>query len=198
MATYPDRMTDTAIDGVLTAAPPTFTDEEAAGLARDLFGVAGVATSVASERDQTFLLDGDRPAVLKLSNAAEDPARLDLEAQAAQRVAQIDPGIPVALPWLVPDTPYPPDEPAAYRAATQRAGATHHVRMYDRLPGRAWVSGASLSDEAVRDWGTMAARVGKALTGVLAPVGCPRDALGRAARAPAPADARRGPGPGDP
>ena len=183
-------MTDTAIDRVLTAAPPTFTDEEAATLARDLFGVDGVATSVASERDQTFLIDGDRPAVLKLSNAAEDPARLDLEALAAQRVAQIDPAIPVALPWLVPGAPLPSDDPAAYRAATRGAGGTHHVRMYDRLPGRAWVHGASLSDEAVRDWGTMAARVGRALRGLLAPVGGPGDALGRPARAAPPADAR--------
>jgi len=98
-------MTDTAIDEVLTAAPPTFTDEEAAALARELFGVDGAATSVASERDQTFLIDGERPAVLKLSNAAEEPARLDMEALAAQRVAQIDPDIPVALPWLVPGRP---------------------------------------------------------------------------------------------
>jgi 4-aminobutyrate aminotransferase-like enzyme/Ser/Thr protein kinase RdoA (MazF antagonist) len=159
-------MTDTAIDGVLTAAPPTFTVEEAASLAGELFGVEGVALAVASERDQTFLIDGERPAVLKVSNAAEDPARLDMEALAAQRVAQIDPDLPVALPWLVPGTAQRPDRPAAYRAATVgRGGGTHHVRMYDRLPGRARVTGASLSDEAIRDWGTMAARVGRALRG---------------------------------
>jgi 4-aminobutyrate aminotransferase-like enzyme/Ser/Thr protein kinase RdoA (MazF antagonist) len=158
-------MTNTAVDRVLTAAPPAFTGEEAAALAHDLFGVDGSAVSADSERDQTFLIDGDRPAVLKISNAAEDPARLDMEALAAQRVAQIDPEIPVALPWRVPGTPNPPDDPAAYRATTQGRDGTHHVRMYDRLPGRAWVSGKSLSDEAIRDWGTMAARVGRALRG---------------------------------
>ncbi len=159
-------MTQTAVDEVLTAAPPTFTEAEAAALARDLFGVEGTAAAVDSERDQTFLIDGDRPAVLKISNAAEDPARLDMEALAAQRVAQIQPDIPVALPWLVPGTPLQPDDPAAYRAPTDgRAGTHHHVRLYDRLPGRSWVQGASLSDEAIRDWGTMAARVGKALRG---------------------------------
>ncbi len=159
---YPEAMTDTAIDGVLTAAPPTFTDDEAAALARDLFGVEGVATSVASERDQTFLIDGDRPAVLKLSNAAEDPARLDMEALAVQRVAQIDPELPVALPWLVPGGVHEAGDPASYRAAIQGPTGTHHVRMYDRLPSRRW---SRLSDEAVRDWGTMAARVGRALRG---------------------------------
>ena len=63
--------------------------------------------------------------------------------------------------------------------------------MYDRLPGRASVHGASLSDEAVRDWGTMAARVGRDAARLLAPVGGPGDALGRPARAPPAADARR-------
>ena len=36
-------MTEAAVDRVLTAAPPTFTEDEAAALARDLFGVEGVA-----------------------------------------------------------------------------------------------------------------------------------------------------------
>ncbi len=93
-ATYAGGVTEAAIDRVLTAAPPTFTEDEAAHLARELFGVSGAAVAVASERDQTFLIDGDRPAVLKISNAAEDPAQLDLEALAAQRVAQVDPELP--------------------------------------------------------------------------------------------------------
>ena len=155
-----------AIDEVLTAAPPTFTPADAAALARDLFGVDGTAVATDSERDQTFLLDAARPAVLKISNAAEDPSRLDMEALAAQRVAQIDPGVPVALPWRVPGRAGPQDDPAAYRVPTRGAdGALHHVRMYDRLPGRSWVRGADLPDDAVRDWGTMAARVGRALRG---------------------------------
>jgi 4-aminobutyrate aminotransferase-like enzyme len=158
-------MSDTAVDRVLTAAPPTFTDEEAAGLARGLFGIDGTAISTASERDQTFLIDGDRPSVLKISNAAEDPTRLDLEALAVQRIAQVDPDIPLALPWPVPGASHRPDDPARYRTTTQGPDGTHHVRMYDRLPGRSWVSGASLPDEAIRDWGTMAARVGRALRG---------------------------------
>ncbi len=151
-------MTETAVDRVLTAPPPTFTEEEAADLARELFGVSGVASSAASERDQTFLIDGDRPSVLKISNAAESPAQLDMEALAAQRVVQIDPALPVALPWLAPGSD-------VHRAPIYRGNDTHFARMYDRLPGRASVDGASLSDEAIRDWGTMAARVGRTLRG---------------------------------
>ena len=145
-------------DGVLTAPPPAFNEEEAASLAREVFGVEGVAVSATSERDQTFLISGARMAVLKISNAAEDPAQLDMEALAAQRVADVEPELPIALPWLVPGT-------SAYRAPVVRGDQTHWARMYDRLPGRASVRGSSLSDAAVLDWATMAARVGRALRG---------------------------------
>jgi 4-aminobutyrate aminotransferase-like enzyme/Ser/Thr protein kinase RdoA (MazF antagonist) len=155
-------MTDAAIDPVLSASRPTLTAEEAAAVARELFGLEGVARAAESERDQTFLIDGDRPAVLKISNAAEDPARLDLEAMAAQRIAVVDRGMPVALPWLVPGT-------NAYRAPIRKGADTHYARMYDRLPGRSSVRGTSLSDDAIRDWGTMAARVGRALRGLFHP-----------------------------
>jgi 4-aminobutyrate aminotransferase-like enzyme len=158
-------MREHAADPVLTAPVPAFTDGDAAALARQYFGVEGVARSVPSERDQTFLVDGDRPAVLKISNAAEDPTRLDMEALAAQRVAQLDPDLPVALPWRVPGTFGTDDDPTAYRATQRAADGVHYVRMYDRLAGRASVHGATLRDDAVRDWGTMAARVGRALRG---------------------------------
>jgi 4-aminobutyrate aminotransferase-like enzyme/Ser/Thr protein kinase RdoA (MazF antagonist) len=151
-------VTQTGVDGVLTAPVPHFTEQQAATLARELFGVEGVAAETNSERDQAFLIDGDRPAVLKISNAAEDPAQLDLEALAVQRIAQVDPGIPVALPWLVPGT-------QDYRAAVQRGSDTHWARLYDRLPGRTWVDGRTLSDGAIGAWGTMAARVGRGLRG---------------------------------
>jgi 4-aminobutyrate aminotransferase-like enzyme/Ser/Thr protein kinase RdoA (MazF antagonist) len=159
-------MHEHAVDPVLTAPVPTFTDEHAAAFAGEYFGVEGAAQAVPSERDQTFLVDGDRPAVLKISNAAEDPSRLDMEALAVQRVAQVDPGLPVALPWQVPGAiATAVDDPTAYRATLPAADGVHYIRMYDRLPGRASVHGATLSDDAVRGWGAMAARVGRALRG---------------------------------
>jgi 4-aminobutyrate aminotransferase-like enzyme/Ser/Thr protein kinase RdoA (MazF antagonist) len=159
-------MADPIVDPVLTAPVPSFTEADAALLAREYFGLEGTARSAPSERDQTFLVDGDRPAVLKISNAAEDPSRLDMEALAAQRVALVDPDLPVALPWRVPGaTSAVDDDPTAYRATLPAADGMHYVRMYDRLPGRASVHGATLSDNAVRGWGTMAARVGRALRG---------------------------------
>jgi Ser/Thr protein kinase RdoA (MazF antagonist) len=152
-------MSDAVVDPVLTEQPPSFTSEEAEAFARELFGVVGTATATNSERDQAFLIDGDEAAVLKISNAAESTDQLDMEALAVQHIALVDPEIPVALPKPVPG------EPGSFRASIERGGQTHWVRLYDRLPGRAWVDGPSLSDDAIRDWGTMAARVGRALRG---------------------------------
>ena len=134
-------MTEAVVDRVLTAPPPTFSEDEAADLARDLFGVDGAAVSVASERDQAWLIDGDRPAVLKISNAAEDPAQLDLEALAAQRVAWSNPSCRSRCRGSFPERL----TIRAIRAPTARPSsgrATHYARMYDRLPGRTSVVGA--------------------------------------------------------
>lgn len=167
-------MADRIADEVLTSVPPAFSEIEAAAIARELFRVDGAARAAGSERDQTFLLDGDRPAVLKISNAAEDPDRLDMEALAAQRIALVDPELPVPLPWRVPGALSGPDavddDPGAYRAEVRSAdGAVHHARLYDRLPGHANVLGATLSDDAVRAWGAAAARVARALRGFAHP-----------------------------
>ena len=74
--------------------------------------------------ERWHLIDGPRPVVLKISNAAEDPAQLDFEALAAQRVALVDAELPVALPLPVPGTTNGPDDPRAYRAEEvgQRTG----------------------------------------------------------------------------
>src|SRR3712207_3178246 len=81
-----------------------------------------------------------------------------MEALAAQRIVEIEPDLPVALPWPVRGT-------ADYRAPVHSGPDTHWARMYDQLPGRTGVPGAQLSDDAIRDWATMAARVGRALRG---------------------------------
>jgi 4-aminobutyrate aminotransferase-like enzyme len=158
-----------AVDRVLSAERPSFTSSDAEAIARTAFGVEGTATEVDSERDQTFLIGGERPSVLKISNAAEQPAQLDMEALAAQRVVQVDAGLPVALPWPVPGSDSRGDDPGAFRARIDGTGDSHWTRLYDRLPGHASVRGFTLSDAAVRDWGTMVARVGRALRGLWHP-----------------------------
>ncbi|HEY4237167.1 MAG TPA: hypothetical protein VGM45_07515, partial [Gaiellaceae bacterium] len=64
------------MSSVLDSAPPRFTAEEAARIAADVYGVHGAASPLGSERDQAFLLENG---VLKISNAREDEAVLDLE-----------------------------------------------------------------------------------------------------------------------
>ncbi len=129
---------------VLEAAAPAFTTEQAARIAAELFDIHGGATDLGSERDQTFLIDdGGAGGILKISNSAEDPAVLDLEAAAIAHVAAVDPELPVARP----------------RARARYEG--HHVRLFERLHGRK--GGPELPDAAVRAYGETHARLNVAL-----------------------------------
>jgi Ser/Thr protein kinase RdoA (MazF antagonist) len=58
---------------------PRFTDAQASRMARELFGIDGAATPLASERDQNFRIGADF--VLKIANLTE--IRAFLEAQHA-------------------------------------------------------------------------------------------------------------------
>ena len=102
---------DTAVDAVLTGATPRLTAADAVDLGATLFGVsARAARDLGSERDRAFVLhdDGGAPvAVLKVSNSAEDPEVLDMEAAAALHVSAVDPALRVALPWRPVSTSEP-------------------------------------------------------------------------------------------
>ena len=70
---------------------PAFTPEDAAALARRLYGIDGRATPLPSERDQNFRLDADGARyVLKIANPAEDEAVLELQNAAMTRLAAQD------------------------------------------------------------------------------------------------------------
>ena len=165
-------------DAVLAATPPDFDEAAVLEVAARTFDVRpAAARDLGSERDQTFLLlDGsDAPiAVMKLSNAAEDPATLDMEALAVHHAIRVDPGLPLALPWRVPGGSAAGagperDDPAAFRAVFTHGGGSHHVRMYDVLPGRGRTDALELSDAALGDWGETTARLGRALRGFFHP-----------------------------
>ena len=93
--------TPTGFDAVLAASPPDLDERAVLDIAARTFGVpAAAARDLGSERDRTFLLSdgGSAPlAVMKLSNAAEDPATLDMEALAVLHAASVDPGLPLAF-----------------------------------------------------------------------------------------------------
>jgi 4-aminobutyrate aminotransferase-like enzyme/Ser/Thr protein kinase RdoA (MazF antagonist) len=104
---------------------------------------------------------------MKLSNAAEDPATLDMEVLAVLHAARVDPDLPLAHPWRVPGTVG--DEPAAFRATFAHGDGGHHVRLYDVLPGRQRMDPRLLGDAALIAWGETTARLGRALRGFFHP-----------------------------
>ena len=161
------------MDPVLAAARPSFEAAEVIDIARRTFDVdADGARDLGSERDQTFLLldrDAAPLAVMKVSNAAEDPATLDMEALGVIHASRVDPTLPLAIPRLTPGASPGSSDPETRRALHRARDGDHHVRMYSVLPGRGRVEAIELSDAALVAWGEMAARVGRALRGFFHP-----------------------------
>ncbi|MFP5341537.1 MAG: aminotransferase class III-fold pyridoxal phosphate-dependent enzyme [Candidatus Limnocylindria bacterium] len=155
----------TAIDPVLLAAPPRIDPARAVDVARTAFGIDAVAVrDLGSERDRAFLLldaAGAGLAVVKVSNTAEDPATLDMEAEAVVHAARVDPGLPLAVPRATSD--------GARRVAIESDEGIHHVRAYDVLPGRGRSDPRDLPDAAFVGWGETTARIGRALRGFMHP-----------------------------
>ena len=158
------------IDAVLTAGPPRFDGAQATALGEACFGVhADAAVSLGSERDQTFLLTSAQApvAVLKVSNAAESTATLDMEALVVAHVARVDPSLPVARP-LPRRGAADPEDPASYRALTgvvTGGDGGHWCRAYPVIAGRMRCRPAELSDHAVIAWGETVARLARATRG---------------------------------
>ncbi len=167
-------VSSTAIDAVLQTQPPAFTPEQACEIGLATFGIeASGAKSLGSERDQAFMLtgpSGSDVAVLKVSNPAEDPAMLDMEAMAALHAARCDPGLTIAMPRITPAARASrPAELAEFRARWNDHGAGHWVRAYDVLPGRIRLDPLTLPDPALTAWGETTARLGLALRGFIHP-----------------------------
>ena len=155
---------------VLSAEPPRFSAGQAAEIAAACFGLRGTASGLDSERDQNFLItdDGGERAVLKISNASEPVGVVEMEIAAALHAKRTDPELPIALPRRLPGASG--SEPAAHRATTEGAGgASHHVRVYDFMPGDADVDPLSLGGDELWDFGRVLARLGRALRGFFHP-----------------------------
>ena len=162
-------VSSTGIDAVLHAQPPAFSPEQACEIGMAAFGVGATdAKSLGSERDQAFLLTGPSgSAVLKVSNPAEDPAMLDMEAMAALHAARCDQGLTIALPRRRTG---PGDAGlAGYRVRWLQDGTGYWTRAYDLLPGRARLDPLTLPDQALTAWGETTARLGLALRGFIHP-----------------------------
>ena len=151
---------------VLEATPPSFTADDVARIAAELFGLDGAVTDLGSERDQTFLAEGQAGSgVLKISNLGEQAATLDFEAEAILHILRVDPELPVARPRAVSDAA----GAAAYRTTVEGPDGTHFVRLFERMYGRSGAAAPDLSDAAVRDYGETHARLNLALRGFFHP-----------------------------
>jgi Ser/Thr protein kinase RdoA (MazF antagonist) len=76
---------------------------EAVDLARTLYSVSGQAMRLATEKDDTFCLNGvdGRRFILKISNPAEAPTEVLVQIRLIQHVTRADPSLP--LPRVIPD-----------------------------------------------------------------------------------------------
>ncbi|MGI9005651.1 MAG: phosphotransferase [Streptosporangiaceae bacterium] len=172
----------TGIDAVLEAPPPAFSPALACDAGRTGFGLdAAGASGLGSERDQAFLLRdaaGVATGVLKVSNQAEDPAMLDMEALATFHAIRVDQELTIALPRRTvragrepapPGDDAPGDDVPGRRLRWEHDGAPYWVRAYDVLPGRARLDPLTLPDGALSSWGETTARLGRALRGFIHP-----------------------------
>src|SRR5215218_11504404 len=153
---------------VLEATPPSFSADDVARIAAELFGLDGAVTDLGSERDQTFLAEGSTGSgVIKISNLGEQAMTLDLEAEAILHIARVDPELPVARPQVVSDA----EGASAYRTTVEGPDGTHFVRLFERLQGHGGDGDAApdLPDAAVRAYGATHARLNLALRGFFHP-----------------------------
>lgn len=152
--------------GVLASAAPQFPDEAIGKLVLDAYGVEGrVLKRLNSERDQVVLFGDDRhQLVVKLSNESESASNIDLEEAAALWAVSADPLLPLSTPL--------PVRGSESRHTTTRhpeTGASHFLRAYDRLSGRAGLEGGDLAADTVVAYGATTARTARALRGFFHP-----------------------------
>jgi 4-aminobutyrate aminotransferase-like enzyme/Ser/Thr protein kinase RdoA (MazF antagonist) len=147
---------------VLEADPPALTAGDATAIARTVFALEGTAEPLVSERDQNFrLADADGAAwVLKVSNAAEDRAAIEMEVAAVARIAAVDPALPVPVARATVG--------GATVGTAKIGGVDHLVRMLPLLPGRT-ASPSELDTDAIGAIGEVVARLGLALRGFFHP-----------------------------
>lgn len=84
------------LDGVLEAPPVAVSAADVVEILRRRFGLSGSMRALASERDANFRIDtAEASYLLKITNAAEDPAVTDLQTTALRHLERSMPSLPV-------------------------------------------------------------------------------------------------------
>ena len=148
----------TAEHDVFQQPAPAFSPDELIAIVGDRFSAVGAPSHVAaldSERDQNARITGAAGTfVLKVANAAEDHAVLDLQLAMLQHLARTAPQLPVPRVIAADDG----------SASVEVAGphGRHHVRMVSHLPGHT-LAGVERTPELERDLGR---RIGELVEGL--------------------------------
>ena len=144
---------------------PDFSDDEAARLLRELYGIEGVCSRLYSERDQNFRVhaaDGTGY-VLKIANSDEDPGVLDMQHQALAHVEARDPELPVPRVIRTRDG-------AMSDTVNDVDGKAHIVRLLSFMPGID-LADVPPTPKVLRALGATTARLDKALRSFFHPSG---------------------------
>ncbi len=143
---------------------PQFTQEDAARLAETVYGLTATARPMPSYADQNFLMEdvSGRRFVLRIANAAEDPAVLDLQQK--------------ALAYLAAHFPTPSFQQVCETTSGQTmtvvdgaGGARHHVWMVTYLPGRMMVDVKPQTPRLLRSLGRFLGTMDRVLEGFTHP-----------------------------
>jgi hydroxylysine kinase len=143
----------------LRSPPPVFDPDDIERIAGRVFGIAGLLTPLASERDLNFRLDDERGRsfLLKVQNPADDVSVVEFQTEAVLHVERQDPGLPVMR--VVPTV-----DGDHWVAAGGGDGRISLVRMFTFVGGHN-PSTEELDEAALREWGVKVARLGGPFAG---------------------------------
>src|SRR5579875_1537836 len=147
----------------LTSPPPAFTEAAARLILHDGFGLEASLTPLAGERDQNFRAEtaGGERFLLKISNPVDGPDILGMQTAALAHIERADPALPVMR-----TRPARAGEP--WTEVKDAGGRDCAVRLFTYLPGHRTGS-AALTVPALREFGRVVARLGRALRGFFHP-----------------------------
>ena len=146
----------------LESDPPRFTSSAAEHIALRNFGIEAQAEALDSERDQNFRLRSvtGTQSVLKIANAAEEPAAIDFENAVLEHIRTVTPTIPV--PRIVASTA---NENVVIHSFK---GVDYLVRCLTWLPGKC-LDDLEPTPHLRKQLGTELATLGRALRGLFHP-----------------------------
>jgi 4-aminobutyrate aminotransferase-like enzyme/Ser/Thr protein kinase RdoA (MazF antagonist) len=149
----------------LEAPPPRFSIGAVEVVLGAQYGLSGSITPLDSERDQNFRVraHGDQTFLLKISNQADELAALEMQTQAMRHIRAQDPELPVMQPLRTSTGEY-------LGMVADADGIEHYVRLFTFLAGQTAAVG-QLSFDDLHVFGSVVARVGRALRGFWHPAG---------------------------